>query len=206
MPNYPRSPKTDLSRSYAAYQRGGFNLIKPSFMPWIDVGVLDAIEGFARAKAASLVAAIHHRLMELLADQQLFHSESLREEFKEAYQKAEQIVFPAATLFLAHSQALTSWTRNYSLAHVNLDRLRMLDLKAHDDSTFREYIDDLRGHLPALAAAPSVQAYSQFLEVYSEALILDFLRTKVLAARVPRAKEGSQISVVEWRRTDPISL
>ena len=64
-------------------------------------------------------------------------------------------------------------------------------VRRHDDLTFREYIDELQAQLPALAAAPNVQAYSQFFEVYSEALVLEILRTKVRAERVPRAPTGT---------------
>ena len=191
MPIDPRQVRTDLSRAYGRHYAAVLKFARPRMMGWVCIDVLNGIDALAQANPASPIVARHRRLIELLLDEHLVASEPLRKEYTQLYREAEAIAFPAATAFVAHSQALSDWTRNWSLARVKLDRLRALDLKAHDDPTFKEYIDEMLGKLPVLTAAPSVQAYGQFFEVYSEALVLDFLRTKVRAARVPRAPNGT---------------
>jgi hypothetical protein len=146
--------RTDLSRAYGEHYAAVLDFAQPRFMGWVCTGVLDGIDARAQAAPNSDIAAKHRRLMELLRDRRLVDSGEFRDEFTRLYREAEQIVFPASTAFVAHSLTLTNWTRNWSLAQVDLGKLRALDLKAHDDPTFRDYVDKLCGHLPVLAAAP----------------------------------------------------
>ncbi len=191
MPIHPHQLKTDLSRAYGTHYAAVLEFAQRRMMGWVCTEVLDEIDTRARANHASRIGVLHRRLIDLLLNKELVESEPLREEFTKLYREAEQIVFPAATAFVGHSQALQAWTRNWSLARIDLNRLRGIDLKAHEDPTFKEYVGEMLTKLPELAAAPSVQAYSQFFEVYSEALVLEFLRTKVRTARVPRASKGT---------------
>ena len=148
-------------------------------MGWVRFEVFDGIETLAAAQPGSRVASLHQRLIELLGDANvLMNSEPLRVEFKSTYREAEQIVYPATSAFIAHQQALHGWTQNYSLMAVNRERLEELDLAAHRDPIYRPYIQKLCARLPDIAAAPSGVKYSQFYEIYSEALVLQFLRTK----------------------------
>jgi hypothetical protein len=55
----------------------------------------------------------------------------------------------------------------------------------HVDSTFKEYVGKICAKLADVAAAPSVKTYSQFFELYSEALALQFLRSKLPTCRIP---------------------
>jgi hypothetical protein len=186
--------KTALSRAYGAYHRAVRASVRPQMMGWVCTDVLDGIDTLATTNPASPVVLRHQRLTSLLADQQqLFESKSLRDEFKRVYDEAEAITFPAATAYKEHSQYLQKWTRNWSLVWVRLDRLRALDLKAHSDPTFAQYISDMKARLPDIADAPNVAAYSQFFERYSEALVLELLRSKNLPTeRVPEEKEKSK--------------
>jgi len=148
-------------------------------MGWVEIDVLDGIEALALKDLKSKIAGLHKRLSELLANAQLMNSAPLRDAFKAAYRDAEQIAFPAATAFVAQAQILTDWTRNLNLTVADIARLRGLDRAAHADPIYKDYVDAICAILPDVAAAPNVISYSQFFEIYSEALVLQFLRTKV---------------------------
>jgi hypothetical protein len=158
-------------------------------MRWIDLEVLDGIETSVRRDANSNIVGQHRRLAELLSDATLAESEALRDEFHRVYREAEALVFPASTAYVKHCQALSDWTNNFDLITVDLARLRAVDLAAHEDETFRSYAAQMKGVLPKVDVAPKVKAYSQFYEVYSEALVLQFLRGKLRTARVPEGEE-----------------
>lgn len=181
----PRQLKTALSRAYYAYNGAVKGTVQPQIMGWVRFEVFDGIEKLAEAQPGSRVPALHQRLIQLLGDANaLMNSEPLREEFKRVYREAEQIVYPATSAFIAHQQALISWTRNFSLMVVDRERLEELDLAAHRDPIYKPYIATLCARLPDIAAAPNVKKYSQFCEIYHEALVLHFLRTKVETWRV----------------------
>lgn len=181
----PRTLRTDLSRAYGAYNVAVRQSVQPQIMGWVSFEVLDGIATIATVAKNVQVAALHGRLLTLLGDPNLAASDQLRDDFKKEYEKAQAIVFPAATAFVAHSQALTAWTRNHNLVTTDLNRLRNIDLKAHTDPAFAEYVDKMVAILPALTAAPDVTRYSQFFELYSEALVLEFLRSKVKTKKIP---------------------
>jgi hypothetical protein len=153
-------------------------------MGWLCLDVLDGIAALAAADSSSQVGTLHARLLRLLANPVLASDAALRDEFQKVYREAEALAFPAATAFVAQAQALSNWTRNHNLVLADLKRLRNLDLEAHRDPTFREYVKQLCAILPDLASAPSVRRYSQFFEIYSEALVLEFLRTKILTTKI----------------------
>jgi hypothetical protein len=184
----PRQLQTSLSRAYGTYYLTVRASIQPRIMGWVCSEVLDGIETLAVADSASQIADLHRQLMALLTDDRLPESEPLRADFKRLYGEAEAIAFPATTTFIAHAQELTSWTRNLNIVTADLGRLRALDLLAHSDPTFKAYINGISAKLGDAAAAPIVTAYSQFFEVYSEALVLTFLRMKLPTARVPEVK------------------
>jgi hypothetical protein len=173
----PRRLKTDLSRAYAGYHSAVRASVAPHMMGWVDLEVLDGIDELARAQANSRLAVLHRRLSELLQDRNLLvESLPLRKEFKRLYKEAEPIAFPATTAYVANTQALTDWTSNHSLVVADIARLRGLDRAAHGDPIYRVYVKAICDILPEAANAPSVQRYSQFFEIYSEALVLQFLR------------------------------
>lgn len=186
----PRQLKTALSRAYYAYNGAVRGSVQPKIMGWVRFEVFDGIEALAAAQPGSRIAALHQHLMQLLADgTALMNSEELRNDFKRVYQEADQIVYPATSAFIAHQQALSSLTQNYSLMAVDRARLEELDLAAHHDPIYKAYIESLRARLPDIAAAPNVKKYSQFCEIYSEALVLQFLRTKVETWRVDETND-----------------
>jgi hypothetical protein len=189
-PRDPRQLTTDLSRAYGAYNRAVRVSVQPQIMGWVEIDVLDGIEALALKDLKSKIAGLHKRLSELLAEAQLMNSAPLRDAFKAAYRDAEQIAFPAATAFVAQAQILTDWMRNLNLTVADIARLRGLDRAAHADPIYKDYVDAICAILPDVAAAPNVISYSQFFEIYSEALVLQFLRTK--AETWPVGKINSQ--------------
>jgi hypothetical protein len=143
----PRQLATTLSRAYAAYYGAVRASVQPLVMGWIEIEVLDGIERLAASQPSSHLATLHQRLNDLLAHANaLMNSEALRDEFKQAYREAEQIVFAAATAFVAHAQALSDWTRNFNLVVADVARLRALDLAAHRDPVFKT-LDIVGGQL-----------------------------------------------------------
>jgi hypothetical protein len=181
----PRTLASDLSRAYGAYNVAVRQSVQPQIMGWVSLEVLDGIATIAAAGKNAQVATLHGRLLALLADPNLAGSAQLRDHFKMDYKEAEALAFPAATAFVAHSQMLTTWTSNHNLVATDLKRLRNIDLKAHADPAYTGYVDKMVAILPALTAAPDVTRYSQFFELYSEALVLEFLRSKVKTKKIP---------------------
>ena len=179
-----RQLRTDLSRAYRAYNNAVRASVQPQIMGWVCLEVLDGIETLAATDRSSRIAALHAQLLKLLADSNLVTSVPLRDEFRKVYCEAEELAFPATTVFVAHAQALTDWTRNLNLITADPSRLRAIDLKAHTDPTFGKYVTKICEILPDVGSAPNVKRYSQFYEIYSEALVLEFLRSKIRTKRV----------------------
>ena len=176
--------KSNISRAYGRHYVSVLDEMQPLVLGWISLEVLDGLERIVMANQASPIAPLFGRMLDLLQGGQLVSSESAREEFKEVYFKAKGVAFPASAALAAHESALAKWTQSFSLRRIDHDRLHGLELLAHEDPTFKSYVKAIVARLGDAAKGPNVTAYRQVFEIYSEALVFQFLRTKVLTARV----------------------
>jgi hypothetical protein len=112
--------------------------------------------------------------------------EADQDAFRQRYQEAVAIALPATQAYLRHAQAINTLTRNHSLATVNLNTLKEIDALGHQDPAFRKFVTDLVAKLGKKTKMLDVIAYSQFFEIYGEAITLQYLRSRpgVLAGRV----------------------
>ena len=180
---------SDLGRAYVIYHQRTMKALRPAFLPWVDTAILDAIEARAKADPAGEVAVVHHDLIDRFANAPLAADQTAREAFLELYKKAKALVFPATAAYLRHQHALLELARNHSLASVDLETLQEIDRLRHGDADFAHYVRLLVTKLGPGKATPDVVAYSQFFEIYGEALALLFLRGRGLrAVRVPEEK------------------
>jgi hypothetical protein len=181
-------PATDLSRAYCAYKTRVRNSIQPQLMEWIEADILDGIEKLAQADRNSRIAGLHARLMDLLGKLEILTTGELRSDFEKVYREAERLAFRASTAYVAQGQALVGWTQNHSLTSVDLKRLRALDMKSHSDPTINTFVADMSARLSAVVSPPDVILYSQFFEIYGEALTYEFLSAKLRTRRMPEAE------------------
>ncbi len=187
----PRATSTDVGRAYVTYHKRTMKAFRPAFLPWMDTEVLDAIEDRAKADAAGEVAAAHRDLLHRLASAPLASDEVARNSLLEIYEKAKALVFPATAAYLQHQHALLGFARNHSLASVDLDTLQEIDRIGHSDADVAHYVKLLIAKVGPGTASPDVVAYSQFFEIYGEALALLFLRGRGLrVTRVPEEKDN----------------
>jgi hypothetical protein len=70
--------------------------------------------------------------------------------------------------------------------------LKSIDRLAHKDSAFKTFVTQLVTKLASKVGQLDVIAYSQFFEIYGEAVTLQFLRSRagLKTERVPEAREG----------------
>ena len=175
---------TDLTRAFCAYKIGVRHSIQPQLMDWIETDILDGIEHLARENRLSRLTALHAQLMDLLGKLAISTTEQLRSDFETVYREAEQLAFRASSAYVKQTQSLTSWTRNHSLASVDLKRLRALDIRSHSDPTVNTFVVDMSARLSGVVSPPDVILYSQFFEIYGEALTYDFLSSKLRTRRI----------------------
>ena len=141
------------------------------------------IEKRAGADPSGQVAALHRELLEVLQQPGLHNDEAALARSRTLYSSASALTFPATTAFLAHSQGLAGLTFNLSLFEVDVELLRSIDLRSHEDPVFGTFVADMEAILEGAQSSPDATAYSQFFEIYAEAMVLDFLRGKGIPTR-----------------------
>jgi len=94
------------------------------------------IEKRAGADPSGQVAALHRELLEVLQQPGLHNDEAALARSRTLYSSASALTFPATTAFLAHSQGLAGLTFNLSLFEVDVELLRSIDLRSHEDPVF----------------------------------------------------------------------
>jgi hypothetical protein len=180
----PADLKSNISRAYGRHYVSALNEMQPLVLGWVSLEVLDGLERIVTANQGSPVVPLYQRMLDLLQSGELVSSAPAREEFKEVYFKAKAVASPASVALAAHEAVLSKWTQSFSLMRINHDRLHGLEELAHKDPTFNSYVKAIVARLGNAEKAPSVAAYRQVFEIYSEALVLQFLCSKVLTARV----------------------
>ena len=189
----PRSTTSALGRAYWAFHDRKFSAVRPEFLPWVSTEDLEAVEELAKLKPADRVAVLHGQMIETLTTEKSLDDEAARAAFKGVYDEAVAATLPATTAYLRHAQVINEVAHSHSLAQVQLETLKSIDRAGHTDPAFGRFAKDLIGKLGTKAKLFDVVAYSQFFEIYGEAITLQHLRARpgLKAARVEEsALEG----------------
>ncbi|MEA3017570.1 MAG: hypothetical protein QOI38_2292 [Sphingomonadales bacterium] len=149
---------------------------QPAMLGQVEGAILDGIESRAVRDPAGRIADLHRDFIALLKLRDLQHRPDDLSRAGDLYEEALGLTFPATSAFIAHSQGLTGLSSNVSLDAVEHDVLREIDLSAHEDPTYRAFVDGMIAILKAVKSPPDPIAYSQFFEIYAEAMVLRFLR------------------------------
>ncbi len=150
--------------------------MQPSRLGEIEAAVLAGIERRATDDPNGEIAGLHRNLLRTLRQPNLHASTHALAQARAYYQKAAALTFPATTAYLEHSHGISGLTLNASLMAVNLELLRGIDLLAHADPTYGTFVVDMKAILAKVKSPPDPTAYSQFFEIYAEAMVLHFLR------------------------------
>jgi hypothetical protein len=173
-----RTKETAIWRAYQGHNARTRHSVQPEIMGWVEQAVLDGIEARALLEPDGAIAASHREMLRLLRLPDLHQRPQDRGRVAQLYLEVQKSVFPASCAYVDHSQRLTGITLNLSLVAVELDVLRDIDLRAHQDPAYRTFVRDMTARLAQAKSAPDVVAYSQFFETYAEAMTLRFLRDR----------------------------
>jgi hypothetical protein len=174
----PMTPKkTSIAwQAWQSHKERVFSEMRPLILSQFEEAVVDAIEARAMRDASGKIAALHRELISLLKLRDLHKRKDELDRASAVYKEARKLTFPAASAYTGHSQTLSGFTSNVSVDAVQLDVLREIDLLAHDDSTFRVFVNEMVAKLKEVTSLSEPIAYSQFFEIYAEAMVLRFLR------------------------------
>lgn len=150
--------------------------MQPMILGQVEEAILDGIETRATREPAGKIAALHRDLVSLLKLRDLYHRPDDVARAREIYAEANKLTFPGTSAFIEHSQMLSGLTNNVSLDAVEREVLLEIDLLAHEDQTYRTFVKDMVAILKKVKSPPDPIAYSQFFEIYAEAMVLRFLR------------------------------
>jgi len=145
---------------------------QPAILGEISEVIVDGIEAQAGRDPVGQIAALHRDLIALLQIPNLQDRPNELKRIREVYREARELTFPAHTAFLKHSQELNGLTTNASLLAVDRDLLIEIDLMAHVDPTYMTFVSDMVAQLEGVQSAPDAVAYSQFFEIFAEAMVL----------------------------------
>ena len=161
--------------------------LRDQALPWVNTEDLEAVEALAKVQSGERIGSLQQGLLAALTTKGALDQARLREGFKAQYDEAVAIAQPATTAYLRHAHAINNLTRSHSLASVDLMTLKLIDAQGHVDTAFGTFVKELIAKLAPKRKLLDVIAYSQFFEVYGEAITLQHLRASpgIKAGRVP---------------------
>ena len=174
-------------RAYQDYRGRLTRSVQPAVLGEFEESILDGIEARAVQDPRGAVAASHAELLSLLGAADLHIDLAGLARAREIYDVARRATYPASAAYTDHAQGLSGLTYNASLTEVDGELLRVIDLLAHDDPTYKDFVDQMVAILAKIGSAPDIVAYKQFFEIYAEAMVLNFLRGRGI--RTSRIKE-----------------
>lgn len=182
-----RDTTAKIGKALWAHRDATTRATRDQWLPQIDIADLEAIEQRAAADKGSRIEAIHGEIYALLSAGSLAGDADGRAKLHALYAEAREIVFPATMAYLRHQHELAEFSRSHSLSAIDLETLRDIDLMAHDDPAYKGFVAEMKTKLGPKIKAPNIVAYNQFFEVYGEALVLRYLRSRrgLKAERVP---------------------
>ena len=176
---------------WQGHQRRVVNAMQPLILGEIEEAIVDGIEARAGRDPNGRIAALHGDLVALLRLQDLHERPDDLKRAGEVYDEARRLTFPADAAYLNHRWELGGLTTNASLMAVEREVLRDIDLMAHEDPTYGTFVTDMVAKLDEVKSAPDPIAYSQFFEIYAEAMVLRFLRGRgIPTSRVTDTKSA----------------
>lgn len=186
----PRATKASLGRAYWAFHDETTHRLRSNWLPWVDTGDLEAVEALAKLRSGQLIADLHQQMLQDLTTEDALVDEENQKAFRQRYDEAVAIALPATMAYLHHAQDINTLTRNHSLATVDLKTLKEIDGLGHNDSAFGKFVKDLVAKIGPKTKTFDVIAYSQFFEIYGEAITLQYLRSRpgLQAGRVEESK------------------
>ncbi|PZQ80609.1 MAG: hypothetical protein DI549_16585 [Ancylobacter novellus] len=163
-------------------------------MPWVDTEKLEAIETLAMLRQGDRVAELHRQMLQDLTTTGALTDEDNQKAFRQIYDEAVAIALPATMAYLRHAQEINALTRSHSLSTVDLKTLKEIDGLGHNDPAFGKFVADLVAKLGPKTKTFDVIAYSQFFEIYGEAITLQYLRSRpgLQAGRVEESTVGGE--------------
>lgn len=171
-----KKKETVLWQAYQGHNARTRSSVQSQIMGWIEQAVIDGIEMIALKGLAAPVGESYSEMLTLLQTQDLHQRPHDLERVKQLYSEAHHSVFPASCAYIDHCQKIAGLTHSVSLQSVELDVLRDIDIRAHEDPSYATFVRQMITKLEQVKSAPDVIAYSQFFEIYAEAMTLRFLR------------------------------
>jgi len=184
------SDPDELNRSFTSYLQRLKERTQPSVLGYVEADVLRAFGDFRLAHPDPKFDALASTLKTLLDEGAPVRNTDAQNNFRQLYREAHEICFPTTSIYLKRCHELAGFTSDWSFAQVDLGRLRQFDIAAQSDPNFRQLMSRARGRLEAVQTWPDAIAYRQFFDDYSEALIYDMLRGRMLLSKIPEAKGG----------------
>ncbi len=192
----PRSTKpSTIWQAYRHYRGRVTQSVQPAILGEFEEAVLEGIEARAAEDPGGKIAAAHADLLALLRQPNLHTDEAGLASTRALYNVARRATYPASAAFTDHAQGLSGLTNNSSMTEVDSDLLRALDLLAHDDPAYKDFVDQMVAKLAQVRSAPDIVAYNQFFEIYAEAMVLHFLR----ARGIPTSRVTDTASAPDFR-------
>lgn len=190
----PRTTKTVLGRAYWAFYDETASRLRSNWLPWVDTEKLEAIETLAMLRQGDRVAELHRQMLQDLTTTGALTDEDNQKAFRQIYDEAVAIALPATMAYLRHAQEINALTRSHSLSTVDLKTLKEIDGLGHNDPAFGKFVADLVAKLGPKTKTFDVIAYSQFFEIYGEAITLQYLRSRpgLQAGRVEESTVGGE--------------
>ena len=186
----PRNTTSTLGRAYRAFQTRTMQRFQPEFLPWVATEDLEAVEFLAKLKPNTQIAALHRQMIQALTTDEALVEAEAQAGFRHVYDSAVALAQPATAAFLRHAQTINQFAYSHSLAQVQLETLKSIDREGHSDPTFGRFVQDLVAKLGRKTEMFDAVAYSQFFEIYGEAITLQWLRSRpgVEAGRVEESR------------------
>ena len=139
----PRTTKAALGRAYWAFHDKTTLRLRSSWLPWVDIEDLEAVEALAALRQGQPIADLHRQMLDGSHDQGCLGGRGGASDFKQRYEQAVAMALPATQAYLRHAQTINALTRNHSLAMVDLKTLKAIDGLGHGDPTFGKFVTDL---------------------------------------------------------------
>jgi hypothetical protein len=190
----PRTTEAALGGAYWAFHDKTTLRLRSNWLPWVDTEDLEAVEALAALRPSQPIAELHRQMLHDLTTENALVDEADQNAFRQRYDEAVAIALPATQAYLRHAQTINTLTRNHSLATVDLKTLKEIDGLGHNDPAFGKFVTDLVAKLGKKTKMLDVIAYSQFFEIYGEAITLQYLRSRpgLQAGRLEESKVPGQ--------------
>lgn len=186
----PLDTTSRLGRAYCTFRDKATQRLRADLLPWVVTEDLDAVEALATLRPATLIGALYRQMIQDLATEGALVEASASAAFRDRYDQAVALALPATTAYLRHAQIINQMAHSHSLSQVRLKTLKQIDREGHTDEVFGQLVKDLVAKLGPKTQVFDVVAYSQFFEVYGEAITLRHLRARpgLDARRVEESK------------------